>query len=401
MHDVAKLGILLHLRPLLAIDTHVEVVIVNRTGLAVVFGRQVGKTCDAVNHLAHIHFYHGLFALATAPHCGYVAIDGRLCAGNAACRPVDSPLVNLHIAHGLTFGHSRKLFYAISRKLLDIGRVARLINHQLQGRCLNCRETEHTLVADCGAAAHFNPVAIYHRRHGERFHALPLGYIFLQCYGVDLGCLRQLAHQFATLLYLRRREHRCQQVVGKITGDVLVKLLDALHVDVAKQSVGSGRNVEQQHRVATNRLIINVNKLGKRLHIAVLLGVIEPSRTYRYVHFRRIPEHLASLGNKVAAAQVVARLLQAKNLLDGIGTGITTWRQHSGTPLAFAAESLFVAHPAHVVAHDCRNGIGLQLVDNIVIACPVIHLLLAIGAFGTSTIEPHLVYLAIVGEQLG
>ena len=129
--------------------------------------------------------------------------------------------------------------------------------------------------------------------------------------------------------------------------------------------------------------------------------MVEPTWTDGNVHLRGIPIHLLSLGHQFAATQILRHLLKTESLLGCLLVCVRTWGDYCSTPLSFTSQSAFVTYPTHIIAHDGSNSLRLKFANLGKDGCPVILLFLTVGTLSTSTIEPHLVDLTIIGKQLG
>ncbi len=127
----------------------------------------------------------------------------------------------------------------------------------------------------------------------------------------------------------------------------------------------------------------------------------EPSRTYADVNFSRPPVEFLGFCEHVASAHVGTHGVDAEGTVSAVSFGISLRGEGSGAPLGFAALTGFIADPAHVLAGDSHNCIGLQTADNVAETNEVIFLFLAVGSFTARAVEPHFVDLAVVSEELG
>ena len=137
----------------------------------------------------------------------------------------------------------------------------------------------------------------------------------------------------------------------------------------------------------------------QRFHLMILLGMIKPARTNGNIHFRRIPVQRFCFRNEGAAAQIFSCWVDVQSFIFSCNGIVYVRIQRCYAPFSFATQAAFVAHPAHVVAHNCLYGFGLQAVDNVIKTRPVINLAFSVGAFAVRAIEPHFVNFAVVGEQ--
>ena len=128
--------------------------------------------------------------------------------------------------------------------------------------------------------------------------------------------------------------------------------------------------------------------------------MVEPTRTDGNIHLRGIPIHLLSLGYQFAATQILGHLLKTESFLGSLLVCVGTRGDNRSTPFCLTTQSAFVAYPTHIITHDGSNCLGLKFANLGKDGCPVVLLLLAVGSLGTSTVEPYLVHLAIVAEQL-
>jgi len=166
-------------------------------------------------------------------------------------------------------------------------------------------------------------------------------------------------------------------------------------------SAAVGRHIEQQHGVRSHRGEIDLLQRLERPHLLILRGVVEPARADRHVHLRGIPEQLLRFVEDRTAAQI------GRGLGEGFDGGRrvlqpdTRRGQGRGAPLLGASPARFVTHPADVVAHDGRDGSGLQLLHGAYVTGPVVNLMLAVGLRAVGAVEPYLGDLAVAGQQFG
>jgi len=73
------------------------------------------------------------------------------------------------------------------------------------------------------------------------------------------------------------------------------------------QAAAVGRNIEQQHAVATDRTIPDIDQLFRALDLPVLVGMIEPARADRDVGLGGIPDQPAGLPDLFATAEILPR----------------------------------------------------------------------------------------------
>ena len=158
-----------------------------------------------------------------------------------------------------------------------------------------------------------------------------------------------------------------------------------------QHAVARRRDVQQQLRVAADRLAIDVEETVGRLHPRVLGRMVKPARPNRRVRLRRAP-------HRAVAIPVLQRV-------DDAWTA-DAWRRHSrridGGPVRLAGRAVLVAAPADVgprVRED--DGIRLEFLDETERARPVVDLPLPVGSFAVGAVEPHFVEPAVLRQQLG
>ena len=165
------------------------------------------------------------------------------------------------------------------------------------------------------------------------------------------------------------------------------------------QTTSVWRNVEQQYRVAAYRTVVNVHQVGQWAYTFILVCMVEPSRTNRYVHFRRIPVSFLSLGNQFTATQVLRHVVDTQCSHRFVLFSIWAWSHRSSTPFSITAHTAFVTYPTYVVAHDSCYCLWLEFTNLSEDSCPVVFLLLTVRTFTASTVEPYFVYFAVVAEK--
>ena len=158
-------------------------------------------------------------------------------------------------------------------------------------------------------------------------------------------------------------------------------------------SVGGYREIEQQRRIASHRLVIGVHQFRQALYMIVLGLMIEPAGTDAGIGFAGTP-HVAILHT------IVQHLIRCWS---------SAWHQ---APVGFAHIASFSSYPAQVgtvaaIVPDKR--MGLQFANQSEGLCPTV-IGLAVDAtrlVGTAipsvasigAIKPHFEDIAILGEQ--
>ena len=190
--------------------------------------------------------------------------------------------------------------------------------------------------------------------------------------------------------------HACHDVVAQLALYYLVEGHGVGRVDRVDQPVAVHGEVEQEGGVVAHAAIVEVGQLLRRLHLVVLLGVVEPSRANGHVALRRRP--LVAVGVAILQLRVF-----------GIAWIHLALAQES--PVGLSGHSLLVAHPSasgSAVAED--HGLRLQAVEHLedarvvvivfaVYGAPVLcAAIVAVAAVGT--VEPHLEHLAVVGHEV-
>ena len=165
----------------------------------------------------------------------------------------------------------------------------------------------------------------------------------------------------------------------------------ALHVDVVEQTVGRGRHVQEQLRVAANRGEIEVDQLLDRLHTRVFGGMIEPPRPDRDVGFAGPPD-------RALWVAVLQHLHDRVATHAGYGNRGGIHRR----PVGVAGDAAFIADPPHI-----RSGIRehhrvrLQPADVRPEPRPVILLTAPVRPFAVGAVEPDFVHGTVLRQQFG
>ncbi len=215
-----------------------------------------------------------------------------------------------------------------------------------------------------------------------------------------IGVPRVVGHGLCRELLAARAgdlgHYASHEVVAKLALYYLVKRHGVGRVDGVDETVAVHGEVEQEGGVVAHAAVVEVHELLRRLHLVVLLGVIEPSWAYRHVALRRRP--LVAVGMAILQFGIL-----------GIARVDLSLAQER--PVGLAGETLLVAHPSAsgtAVAED--HGLRLQAVEHgedtwvvvivfAVYGAPVLgSAIVAVATVGT--VEPHLKHLAVVGHEV-
>lgn len=194
-------------------------------------------------------------------------------------------------------------------------------------------------------------------------------------------------------------------VLYEISPESLLKVSGELSesdgIGLVDMSPAVRRNVQQKHRVAAHRLVVDVREFFQALDLRVLLRVVEPARTDGYIDLRRIPEQFSGFLQHRSAAEILGLGIDSELLVYLRASPLCVRGEYGRAPLRLPAHSAFIAHPAGIVAHIGRYGGRLNLAYGRVDGFPVVHLLAAVRALAVRAVEPDLIYFPVVGEKLG
>ena len=138
----------------------------------------------------------------------------------------------------------------------------------------------------------------------------------------------------------------------------------------------------------------------QRLHFRIFFRMIEPSRTNRNIHFRRIPEKFRSLRQHRTASQIFRFAEYAQTFVILLRTGVNARSKHRRTPFSFTSQTFFITNPTHIIAHYCHHSLRLQTLNRFIESFPVIYLLPSVRSLPIRSVKPNFVYLPIIGKQL-
>ena len=126
----------------------------------------------------------------------------------------------------------------------------------------------------------------------------------------------------------------------------------------------------------------------------------KPPRTNRYIHFRWIPEKFRCILQYITTAQILRLLSDIQPLVICVTTSIDTRSKNRCAPFCFTTDTFLIANPTYIITHYRHHSLRLQTLDRLIKGIPVVHLLLSVRAFTVYTVEPHLMHLTVIGQQL-
>ena len=200
------------------------------------------------------------------------------------------------------------------------------------------------------------------------------------------------------------------RIVRQILVEINLKLRahgeQRFDIALSEQAVLVRRDIEQQARIRADGVIIELHKLRQRLHLIVLVEMIEPAFSYRDIDLCGIPNKLRDVLYRLAAAEVergsaypLRRLLCGLLRRGSYQLLIAVIIRHD-IPLALAADSRLVSAPADIRTRDGNDRLWLTLAYKVIVALPVIFLLAAVLALAARAVKPDAEYIAVVRQQL-
>ena len=275
MHNITELTVGRNFLPVLAVRTHKEFITESHCRFRFRFQWSIGKTgqCHRLAQVYRQRRSSDLFPTGTGQVVPIFTLNGCL--------------------------QRRRI---ISSHLINVSSQTTFINLHPQPAGFYRRKTQHTLISDCRAFTNFFPTVIRQSLNGKSLYPLPFRYIFLKHYNIDFRLRLQGINSFTTRSGIPVVSSFFHPVVSKYLLAVSCKFFQTIHIRLTYQAFTIGRNIQQEHGIIAYRPEIDIRQMFQRLYFAIFRLMIEPPRTDRHIHFRRIPEQLRGLLQHLTAS---------------------------------------------------------------------------------------------------
>ena len=254
MHDIAELTRSIAFRPILSICTDIEIVLIDGTGQIFAQYRCITESGDGF-FLTHVN---GQRNQSVCCPCRFtLTIDGRSCTCIQCFPFIDFDITQLDLS--ILF---LQRFGIIQTYVRNVGHATSSTDGYSHLFRLTIREFQQTLVTDSRSFCSILPSTVSIYLHQEFFHTLSLCNIFLNEEGIDQSTRLHLVFLRLACLCIPKRYIISNLIISECFGDISRKFLDALYIRFMNQTSFVRRYIQQQDRITTDRLVIDIYQIG-------------------------------------------------------------------------------------------------------------------------------------------